>query len=203
MQRHYTLLSLGDSYTIGEAISLQKSFPYQTVQLLRKSGFDFSAPEIIAKTGWTTEELQVCIADYTFSPQYDFVSLLIGVNNQYRKQDIILYKEQFESLLNKGQELTGGKKDHLIVLSIPDYSVTPFALEEDKATICKEINEYNKLSKALSIQYKIPYLDITEDSREARENPKLIAGDGLHPSAKEYTKWAKKLSEMIGKSIKK
>jgi hypothetical protein len=118
MHRHYTYLALGDSYTIGEAVSLQESFPYQTVQLLRKAGLDFCAPEIIARTGWTTEELQAAMAGHHFSDKYDFVSLLIGVNNQYRQQEIILFKQHFESLLKRCIELAGGKKEHLVVLSI-------------------------------------------------------------------------------------
>jgi lysophospholipase L1-like esterase len=203
MQRHYTLLSVGDSYTIGEALPLQHSFPYQTVQLLRKKGYDFSAPEIIAKTGWTTEELQAAIADYTFSVKYDFVTLLVGVNNQYRGHAIILYKEQFEALLIRCLELVGGKKDHLLILSIPDYSVTPFSTDLDVEKISKEIDEYNKLLKALSIQYKVPYLDITEEGRAAKTHPKSIADDGLHPSASEYARWAEKLAGIIGKLLKK
>ena len=192
MHKHYTYLALGDSYTIGEAVLLHNSFPYQTVQALRKQGLDFTAPEIIAKTGWTTDELSAAVAHYTFSSKYDFVSLLIGVNNQYRGQDIILYKEQLENLLKKTVDLAGGKKEHVFVLSIPDYSVTPFAQALEREKISKEIDEYNKLNKALCIQYKIPYIEITEGSRDAKANPDQVAEDGLHPSAVVYAKWAKK-----------
>jgi lysophospholipase L1-like esterase len=203
MQRHYTFLALGDSYTIGEAVPIHKSFPYQTVQLLRKEGYDFSAPEIIARTGWTTENLQTGMSDHLSSSRYDFVSLLTGVNNQYQGQGIIFYKEQFEALVNRAIELTGGKKDHLFVFSIPDYSITAFAADKNPEKICQEIDEFNKLNKAICIQYKVPYLDITEKWREAKTNEKLIAGDGLHPSAKEYSRWAKKLAGAIEKLIKK
>ncbi|HEV7331152.1 MAG TPA: SGNH/GDSL hydrolase family protein [Flavisolibacter sp.] len=203
MQRTYTYLALGDSYTIGEAVLLQESFPYQTVQMLRKQGFKMSAPEIIAKTGWTTAELQGGMVDYSFAPKYDFVSLLIGVNNQYRGQSIVAYKQQFESLLNRSIELAGGKTTHCFVLSIPDYSVTPFAKEKDGPKISKEIDAYNNLSKALCIQYKVPYIEITADFRKAKEKEDYIASDGLHPSAKAYTKWAKKLAGAIGKLAKK
>lgn len=203
MHRHYTYLALGDSYTIGEAIPLLQSFPYQTVQLLRKAGYDFSAPEIIAKTGWTTEELQASMTNYAFSSKYDLVTLLIGVNNQYRGQPIILYKQQFEALLNKGLELSGGKKDHLFVLSIPDYSLTPYSADKDREAISKEIDEYNKLKMAICLQYKVPFLDITEDFKVAKNKEVLIAEDGLHPSSKEYTRWAKKLSDAFKKLLKK
>ncbi|MBB1286995.1 SGNH/GDSL hydrolase family protein [Flavisolibacter sp. BT320] len=203
MQRTYTYLALGDSYTIGEAVLLQESFPYQTVQLLRKEGYKVAAPEVIARTGWTTSELQTAMVGYQFAPKYDFVSLLIGVNNHYRGQSIVAYKEEFEALLNKGIELAGGKTAHCFVLSIPDYSVTPFAREKDVAKISKEIDAYNNLKKALCIQYKVPYLEITADFRKAKAKEDYIAPDGLHPSAKVYAKWAKKLSGAMGKLAKK
>ncbi len=202
MHKPYTYLALGDSYTIGEDVLLQESFPYQIVQMLRKEGYDMAAPEIIAKTGWTSEELQAGIAGYTFSARYDFVSLLIGVNNQYRQLDLIFYKQQFEALLIKAVELAGDKRDHVVVLSIPDYGVTPFAKEKDTVKISKEIDEYNNLGKALCIQYKIPYVDITESAR-ATSDAASIAEDGLHPSAKEYAEWAGKLAEMFGNLMKK
>lgn len=203
MQKQYTYLALGDSYTIGEAIPLTKSFPYQTVQLLRQGSYDIAAPEIIAQTGWTTDELQSAMQNYLFPPKYDFVTLLIGVNNQYRGQEIILYKEQFETLLKKSIDLAGGKKDHVFVLSIPDYSLTPFAQLKEPEKRSKEIDEYNKLSKAISIQYKVLYIDVTEGFREAKEREELIASDGLHPSEKEYSNWAKKLADAFGKLLKK
>ena len=203
MQKQYTLLALGDSYTIGEAVLLQESFPYQTVQLLRREGHHFAAPEIIARTGWTTEELTLALANYSFLTKYDFVTLLIGVNNQYRGQDIILYKEQFEALLKKALELAGGKKEHLFVLSIPDYSVTPFAASKDAEKISKEIDEYNKLNKAICIQYKVPYIEITAGTKESVTSDGRVASDGLHPSAIEYARWAKKLAGSIEKLLKK
>lgn len=203
MQKHYTLLCLGDSYTIGEAVLLQQSFPYQTVQLLRREGFDFAAPEIVAKTGWTTEELQEAMAGYRFSEKYDFVTLLIGVNNQYRHLELLLYQQQFEALLNKSIELAGGKKDHVFVLSIPDYSVTPFAVDKNPELVHKEIDEYNKLNKAICIQYKLPFLDNTERVREMQITDHLIAEDGLHPSGNEYERWAQKLADNIAAQLKK
>ncbi|NTS41570.1 SGNH/GDSL hydrolase family protein [Flavisolibacter sp. BT320] len=203
MQRTYTYLALGDSYTIGEALLLTESFPYQTVQLLRKSGYKLAAPEIIAKTGWTTSELQAGLAGYSFAAKYDFVSLLIGVNNQYRGQSIVAYKEELEALLNRAIALAGGKPGHCFVLSIPDYSVTPFAKEKDVVAISKDIDAYNNLKKALCIQYKVPYIEITTDFRKAAEKEDYLASDGLHPSGKVYGKWAKKLAAAIGKLAKK
>lgn len=199
----YTYLALGDSYTIGESVPLHKSFPYQTVCLLRKAGYHLAAPEVIAKTGWTTDELDAGMNGFEFLPKYDFVTLLIGVNNQYRGRDIIEYKEQFEGLLKKAIAFAGGKQDHVVVLSIPDYSVTPFAENKAPEKIAKEIDEYNTLNKAISIQYKVAYLDITESTRKAKTTSGLIAPDGLHPSEKEYAKWAKKLLPLIKEKIKK
>ena len=198
----YTYLALGDSYTIGEGVSLFESFPYQVVRLLRKKDYDFNAPEIIAKTGWTTDELQSAIGKSTLLSKYDFVTLLIGVNDQYRGRDPIEYKEQFEELVKKAIELANGKKDRVVVISIPDYSVTPHGRSMDADKVSKEIEVFNAINKALSIQYKVVYADITIGSREAANDPSLIARDGLHPSEKEYAKWAEKAVELIALQLK-
>ena len=198
----YNYLALGDSYTIGEAVALHKSFPYQTVQLLRKKEFNFSAPEIIAKTGWTTDELQAAISQCTLLSKYDFVTVLIGVNNQYRGRDAVQYKEQFEEILKKAIELANGKKDRVIIVSIPDYSITPYARSMDIEKISKEIEVFNGINKALSIQYKVQYVDVTTNNKEALNNPTLIATDGLHPSEAEYAKWAEKIAEVFASQLK-
>ena len=198
----YTYLALGDSYTVGESVQLHKSFPYQTVQFLRNRGYDFFAPEMIAQTGWTTDELHDSMREYKFLSKYDFVSILIGVNNQYSGKEVIQYKEQFEELLKKAIALANGKKEHVIVISIPDYSSTPFAEMMDREKISKEIDVFNTLNKALSIQYKVHYLDITPESRDAVDDPELVAADKLHPSSKEYAKWSVKLADIISFQLK-
>lgn len=198
----YNYLALGDSYTIGESVPLYRSFPYQVVQLLRKKEYNFNAPEIIAKTGWTTDELQDGINNSTLLSKYDFVTLLIGVNNQYRGRDAIEYKQQYEEILKKAIELANGKKERVIIISIPDYSVTAYAQAMDIEKISKEIEVLNSINKALSIQYKVQYVDITAGSKDAKNNPSLIAADGLHPAEKEYTKWAKKVVELITSQLK-
>ena len=203
MQHTFTYLALGDSYTIGESVPLHRSFPYQTVSLLRNAGYHVAAPEIIAKTGWTTDELEAGMKGFEFLHKYDFVTLLIGVNNKYRGRDIIEYKEQFEGLLKKAIALAGGKPEHVVVLSIPDYGVTPYGENKDPEKIAKEIDEYNTLNKAISIQYKVHYLDITESTRKAKTTAGLVAPDGLHPSEKEYAKWAKKLVPLMKTKMKK
>ena len=197
----HTFLALGDSYTIGESVLLHESFPYQVVQALRKKDLAFNAPEVIAKTGWTTDELDSAIKEYRFLPKYDFVSLLIGVNNQYRGREILEYKEQLEELLKKAIELAG-KKEHVVLVSIPDYGVTPFAKDHDPEKIAREIDMFNTVIIALSIQYKVHYIDITPGSRLAKSNPDLVAEDGLHPSAKEYANWAEKIADLIISQMK-
>ena len=198
MQHHYTLLALGDSYTIGENLPLHKSFPYQTVCLLRKAGYYVMPPEIIAKTGWTSDELDAATKDFLFLPKYDFVTLLIGVNNQYRGRDIIEYKEQFEGLLKKSIGYANGKPEHVIVLSIPDYSVTPYAATKNPEKISKEIDEFNAVNRSITEKYGVTYFYITDISRKGFEDPTLVATDGLHPSGKMYAIW----TDLILKGLK-
>lgn len=196
----YTYLALGDSYTIGESVLLIESFPYQTVQLLRKRQLNIAAAEIIARTGWTTDELDAAMSTQHFLAKYDFVSLLIGVNNQYRGRDAIAYKEEFELLLKKAIRLAD-KPSHVAVVSIPDYSVTPFGNKMDKEKVSKEVDIFNNIARAISLQYKVHFIDITQGSREAAEDAALVASDGLHPSAKEYAKWAAKLSAVMAEQF--
>jgi lysophospholipase L1-like esterase len=202
MQQIHTYLALGDSYTIGEQAALYENFPYQAVQLLRKKGFNVAAPEILAKTGWTTDELESAILASKFLNKYDFVSLLIGVNNQFRGREAMQYKMEFEQLLIKSIQFANGKPSHVFVISIPDYGATPFAAQMDQEKISREIEIFNNINKAVSIQYKVQYIDITAGSRDCREDASLLAADTLHPSAKEYLKWAEKLSVLVTSLLK-
>jgi lysophospholipase L1-like esterase len=196
------LLCLGDSYTIGESVPPAQNFPNQTVSLLNKDGYAFEDPEIVAKTGWTTDELQAAIEKHSFKDPYDLVTLLIGVNDQYRARTVEDYKPGFESLLKQAIQFVNGKADHVIVLSIPDWSVTPFAGDRDTKQIAIEIDNYNAANKAIAERYKAGYIDITPASREAANDRSLIASDGLHPSAKEYAKWSENLSLLIKSLLK-
>jgi lysophospholipase L1-like esterase len=202
MEKVYTYLALGDSYTIGEAVPLHKSFPYQVVDVLRKSKVHIAAPEIIAKTGWTTDELSSAISEHQFLGHYDFVTLLIGVNNQYRGRRIEEYSIELESLIKQALLFANRKEEHVFALSIPDYSVTPFAKKLDAAKISAEIDQYNVVKRALATQYKIAYIEITESTRLAYNNPSLLAEDGLHPSEKEYKNWASKVAAAMKDFIK-
>jgi lysophospholipase L1-like esterase len=192
-KKTYSYLALGDSYTIGESVPIYENFPYQAVQMLRQKGKAFLAPEILAKTGWTTDELSAGIDKTNFLPSYDIVSLLIGVNNQYRGRTADEYAVQFEVLLKKAIAFAGGKAAHVFVISIPDWGATPFAQDKDRAKIAEEINAFNAINLKISNQYKVHYIDITPGSREALADPSLVAKDKLHPSGNEYAKWAGQL----------
>lgn len=192
-----TYLALGDSYTIGEAVLEMDRFPVQVVQKLNASGIRVEQPEIIAATGWTTGDLIRAIDKQSFSRHYDLVTLLIGVNNQYQGRSEAEYNEEFEILLKRSIQLAGENPAHVIVLSIPDYSVTPFAARTDLHAIAIQIDRLNSLNKSIAAKYNAQWMDISEESRRARLDPTLIAADGLHFSGKEYTRWAELLFPMI------
>lgn len=192
-QKKYSYLALGDSYTIGESVPVCDNFPYQLVQALRVKGIAFYAPEIVAKTGWTTDELQAGINKTSFLPSYDLVTLLIGVNNQYRGRSIDQYEKDFEQLVNQAIHFAQNKPANVVVVSIPDWGATPFAKDRDRVKISKEIDTFNAVNKRISASYKVKYADITEGSRKAFTDPGLVANDGLHPSGLEYAKWVQKI----------
>ena len=198
----FSYLALGDSYTIGEQVKIAESFPYQTVQLLRKNGMAFVAPEIVATTGWTTDELSVAIDQHTFLPKYDIVSLLIGVNNQYRGRSASEFTVEFDHLLQRAIQLAGNNASHVIVLSIPDWGVTPFAAERDKNKIAEEIDAFNLVCKLMAEKYQTHFIDITTSQREDGNKEEFLAADKLHPSGKEYANWVEKLMHVIEKCIK-
>ncbi len=188
---HY--LALGDSYTIGESVRADERWPNQLATLLEEApGLGNLDMEVtfVARTGWTTDELWEGIQAQPIEPPYDLVSLLIGVNNQYRGRDLNEYREQFTFLLNKAVEYAGGNADKVIVLSIPDWGVTPFAADRDRNQITKAIDAFNAVNKAETEKAGAHYVDITPVSRTATSDPALIAEDGLHPSGKMYAEWA-------------
>ena len=190
MSSYYTYLALGDSYTIGEGVPLYESYPYVTVQLLRKAGKQVYGPEVIARTGWTTSELASHIDHLLLNPRYDFVSLLIGVNNQYRGLSESHYLIEFEELLNRAISFANNRAPNVFVLSIPDWGQTPFAKGRDTTVITKEISAFNAINRAVSSKYSVSYIDITSGSPETARDPSFLAADGLHPSGKAYTRWS-------------
>jgi lysophospholipase L1-like esterase len=197
----YSYLALGDSYTIGEQVNLAESFPYQTVQLLRKAGHYFYAPEIIAKTGWTADELKIAIDNSVLLANYDFVSLLVGVNNQYRGRSVEEFRVHFRVVLELAIERAGGIAKNVAVLSIPDWGVTPFALEKEPEKISQEIDMYNFICQAEAEHYQTHFIDITTAQRQDANVTDFLAADKLHPSGKEYAKWAEQLATVISKGL--
>lgn len=190
-------LALGDSYTIGQSVLIKDRFPHQTVGILNGIGYHFETPRYIAATGWPTETLISAISNQTFTVNYDIVSLLIGVNDQYMRNDTTGYSDRFRTLLIKSIELSGNRRNHVFVLSIPDYSVTPFASSSDTMMIRTQIDQFNNINYNESVAAGVNYLEITQSTREAATNPALLANDGLHPSGIEYGKWAIRLAEQI------
>ena len=191
-----TWLALGDSYTIGQSVNAGDRFATQTANLLQMSGINMAVPRYIAATGWTTNNLATASASQN-PANHDVVSLLIGVNDQYQTRDTTGYRQRFTSLLNKAIQLANGKTTHVFVLSIPDYSVTPFAASSDTAQIRKEIDFFNTINRQVTESYAVAYLDITPGTRLAKTNPNLLAPDGLHPSKLEYKNWADRLAPLI------
>ncbi len=193
------LLALGDSYTIGQSVSATDRFPNQTINALAALGVRLQFPaDIIAQTGWTTHNLLNGIVSANPQPvgPYDLVTLLIGVNNQYQQGDTAIYRIEFTQCLQKAIEFAGNKKQHVFVLSIPDYGATPFGAG-NAAQIGLEIDRFNAINKQVCLQMNISYTDITTSTRMASSNPSLVAADGLHPSAIEYAKWATLLKDKM------
>lgn len=188
-------LALGDSYTIGESVSDAERFPAQTVSLLRSKGIRISEPSYVARTGWTTIDLSNAIAQSTLLGKYDVVSLLIGVNDQYQGLDTGGYRIHFTQLLQKSISLAGDRADHVFVLSIPDYSATPFG--GGSAKIKKELEYFNNINSEVTLAWHISYTDIVSISRDAAADRSLVASDGLHPSAKQYQRWALLLADAM------
>lgn len=194
-----TYLALGDSYTIGESVTETERWPVQLANELTKRGTQVvSFPQIIAKTGWTTDELKTGIAAANVNQTYDMVSLLIGVNNQYRGRNVEGFRDEFIGLLNQAVGFAGGDKEKVFVVSIPDWGVTPFAKGRDRAKIAKEIDAYNAVCQEEAQRLGITYFDITPISRQVMENSDLVATDGLHPSGKMYKRW---VNEVLVKGL--
>lgn len=192
-----SFLALGDSYTIGQSVTADERFPYQTARLLINAGIPVKQPVIIATTGWTTANLLSALQTNPPATNYDIVTLLIGVNNQYQHRSLDEYKAQFRQLLSMAITYASGKADHVFVVSIPDYSVTPFASNSDKPQIAMEIDQFNAANKTISLAANVHYTDITPISREGATDPALQASDGLHPSGKQYGRWAELLFPVI------
>ncbi|AFD09104.1 SGNH/GDSL hydrolase family protein [Solitalea canadensis] len=196
-----TYLALGDSYTIGEAVEISDRYPVQLVELLKKDGIDVDHPEIIATTGWTTDELMKGIEKAKLSTTFDFVTLLIGVNNQYRKRSTEAYRSNFKRLLRTAKQFAKGNKKRVFVLSIPDWGVTPYG-KDNLEKITPEINRFNAVNKEESEAFGVHYIDITQTSYAALNDLSLIASDDLHFSGKLYAQWAEMALPVVKEELK-
>jgi lysophospholipase L1-like esterase len=215
-----TYLALGDSYTIGESVKIRERYPVQLAERIEflskdelnnkndKNRIFVEEPKIIAKTGWTCEDLITAIRleeqKKDVRQKYDIVSLLIGVNDQYRNYDSALYEQRFEKLLQKAIGFAGKDPSKVFVISIPDWGVTEYAKNKkfDAQKVATEIDYYNKINKEIALKYKVNYFDITSISRKAVSDKSLIATDGLHPSAKMYKEWVELMANDVLKMVK-
>lgn len=189
-------LALGDSYTIGESVATNSNFPYQLADSIGDKWKDYASPVIIARTGWRTDQLIDAIESAHLKKEYDLVTLLIGVNNEFQGRSLEEYERDFTVLCRKSIELAGNKKKRVIVLSIPDYGYTPYG-KSNVDRISARIDLFNASNKRISDSLQLNYIDITEVSRQGLNDPDLIANDGLHPSAKMYGLWVREIKRKM------
>jgi lysophospholipase L1-like esterase len=195
------LLALGDSYTIGEGVAEDARWPMQLAARLREQGITIADPEIIARTGWTTDDLEHALDQRRPRGPFHLVTLLIGVNDQYGGRAVEEYRPKFRALLGRAIELAGGRAAHVIVVSIPDWSITPFATRFDMVEIAAEITRYNQVNREETQRAGAHYADITPSSRTAAGDGTLLADDGLHPSAKMYEAWVQLIAPVVREAI--
>ena len=194
-QTQFTLLAVGDSYTIGEGVDEDQRWPNQFIQVAYENGVDFISSRIIAETGWKSNDLINAIESSNFDKKYDYISLLIGVNNQFNSKPVNEFKKDLDKLLIKINNLKK-KNGSVLIISIPDWGSSPFGLGFDRNEISNEINTFNNSLKSFANNNGLDYVDVTEISRRAINEPNLIAVDNLHPSGIMYLEWAKKIFQV-------
>ncbi len=197
-------LALGDSYTIGEGVEEKQRWPMQLVRHLESEGISMAEPRIIAKSGWTTDELQLAIDESKPESNYDLVTLLIGVNNQYRGRDVESYRKEMKSLVEQAIDFAGGRAERVIVVSIPDYGVTPFiAAKPDRRPrqIAEQLDQYNSVGKKLAERLNTQWVDITPLSRAKGMQPQMLVDDALHPSGEMYAEWTQLILPIAKRSL--
>ena len=190
-------LALGDSYTIGEAVAESERWPMQLAAALRRDGIELATPRIIAQTGWTTDELSAAMDAAEPLGQWDLVSLLIGVNNQYRGRDLAEFEQQFEALLTRALGLVDGQPDRAFVLTIPDWGVTPFAEGRDRAAIGQQLDAFNAAVRRIATKHEVKVVDIAPVSRQRGAEPDMVASDGLHPSGQLSRQWTERAVPVV------
>lgn len=196
-----TYLALGDSYTIGESVPENKTWPFQLATKLNQQDVAIASPKIIAKTGWRTDDLLAAIDKELTDEKYDLVSVLIGVNNQYQGKSIDMYRKEFQQILNDAIDFSKTGKNGVFVMSIPDYGVTPFGQQSGKENINQQIIQYNAIAKKICQENAIPFYNITPISLEAKTDENLVAADGLHPSGEMYRRWVEKILPEVKKIL--
>lgn len=190
------MLALGDSYTIGESVDLNQRWPHLFISAIRELGFKATDPDYIARTGWTTTQLEQGMDIYLDGgKKYNFVSILIGVNNQYQGLNISTYEPELKKIIDAALEVLNQDKSKLIMLSIPDYAFTPFGA--GSSSITSDIDTYNAINRRVASAYDIAYINITPISRTGLMDPSMVAGDGLHPSGAQYGKWVEEILSLL------
>lgn len=194
-------LALGDSYTIGESVPSDKNYPNLLVTVLRSAELKIEDAQIIAKTGWTTDELNTAIQQANPDTTFNLVSLLIGVNNQFRGRTGEAYAPEFEDLLQQAIRFANGDSSKVFVVSIPDYAYTPYGQSHEPEMISKGIDEFNAINRSITEKYNIAYFDITPISRKGIQEHNLVAADKLHPSGAQYQRWVELMLADVIKMI--
>lgn len=197
----YSFLALGDSYTIGESVPQEKRWPVQLVEQLNERGFKVAPPKIVAKTGWTTEDLNREIQrEVDVQRDFDLVSILIGVNNQYQGKSITEYEEELNETFRKAINHSKRLEKGVFAVSIPDYGVTPFG-QANAEEIAAEIDAFNAVFKKVAEEHNVDFYNITPISRRAADNPELIANDNLHPSGLMYQYWVEEIIDEVATKL--
>ena len=200
------ILALGDSYTKGEGVKWEQNFPNQLAYSLRAMDVNLTGVHVVAQTGWRTDNLQSALSaqSSTLSDSvFSFVTLCIGVNNQFQNSNFETYKTQFEALLQYAIERAGGRKERVVVVSIPDWSFTPLGQSwGNPALTSQQIDQYNTAKRATAATYGVYYVNVTEVSRQGLEMPDFVAADGLHPSGKQYTELVKLMLPVVKMALK-
>lgn len=191
-KKNFSYLALGDSYTIGESVPAAANFPNQLADSLTKTGKQCGSPLIIARTGWRTDQLMYAIQSANLKNEYDLVTLLIGVNNEFQGRSLAEYEHDFTLLCKKAIELARNKKKNVYIVSIPDYGYTPYGQPNQKK-ISERIDLFNASNKRISDSLELHYVNITPISRQGLGQPDLVAEDGLHPGAKMYALWVQEI----------
>lgn len=195
------LLALGDSYTIGEAVEPDDRWPVRLAEMLSARGVRMAPPTIVARTGWTTDELTAGIATAGLAGFFDLVTLLIGVNDQYRGRGVDEFRLNLRVLIARALAFAGERADRVIVLSIPDWGVTPFARERDRSRVATEIDLFNTVVRDEAARAGARFVDVTAISRRAASEPGFVAPDELHPSAAMYAEWARVMLPVAGAAL--